>query len=88
MGKTFPSISKLDCYNFHKNLLLNRPLRDKKNTVIVLISNKYKKTLDNFINSLNLEFLLGLINKKSLNAFRFISSLTGFLEKNCLNKDI
>lgn len=63
-------------------------MRNKKNTKIVVISNKYKKTLDNFINSLNPKFLLALINKKLLNAFRFISSLTDFFEKNCLNKDV
>lgn len=68
--------------------MLNKPLRDKKNTEIVVISNRYKKTLDNFINSLNPKFLLELINKKSHNTFRFISSLTGFLEKNFLNKNV
>lgn len=37
---------------------------EKKNSEIVLIPNKYKNILDDLINNSNIEFLLGLINKR------------------------
>lgn len=52
------------------------------------ISNKYKDLLNNFIDSSDFEFLLRLINKKLYNLPKSKNSLTYFLEKHCLNKDV
>lgn len=54
------------------------------------ISNKYKNTLDNFINNSDTKSLdwPGLIDKGSHNMPKSKSSLTIFLEEYCLDKDI
>lgn len=65
----------------------------KNNFEMIVISNKYKNTLDDFINSSDIEFLNWpkLINKKLHNTSRFKSSLIDLLEgrrlesKNILN---
>lgn len=54
----------------------------------MLISNKYKNTLSDFINSLDSKSVLRLNDKGFCNTPRSKHSLTSFLEKNCLNKDV
>lgn len=60
----------------------------EKNFEIIVISNTYKDTLNNFINSSDLEFSLRLIGKKSCNAPRSKDILIDFSKKNCLDKDV
>lgn len=62
--------------------------REKKNSEIVAIFNRYIDILDDFINSLDLESLSKLIDKKSCNVFRFKSNSTDFLKKYYLDEDI
>lgn len=52
------------------------------------IFNKYKKSLDDFINSSDWEFLLRPINKKTGNVPRSKGNSTGLLKKDCMNKDV
>lgn len=52
------------------------------------ISNRYKDTLDGFIDSSNPESPLGPIDKESCNAPRFRDDSTSFLKEDCLNKEI
>ena len=60
------------------------------NSEIVAISNRYKDTLDDLINSSDSESLdwLGLINKRSCNVSMSESSSADFLEGNCLDKNL
>ena len=62
----------------------------EKNFEIVIFFNKYKDTLDDFINSSNLESLnqSRLINKKLCNTPRFKASLIELLERFYLNENI
>lgn len=55
----------------------------------MVISHKYKNTLDDLIDNSDLEFLdrLEVIDKGSCNMFRSKGSLMGLLEEDCLNKD-
>ncbi len=63
---------------------------------IVTIPNKYKNTLDDFIDSSNKESLnwpdcpdrSGLIDKGSRNTLKSRSDSPILLEENCLNKDV
>lgn len=52
------------------------------------IPNRYKNTLDNFIDSSNPESPLGPIGKEAHNAPRSRGSLTNFLEKDCLDENV
>lgn len=52
------------------------------------ISNKYKNTLNYFINNLDSKSLLRLNNKGFYNVPRSKHGSKSFLEKNCLNKDV
>lgn len=90
MGQNLSSLSISNCFNYQKKSYQADDLREKKNSKIVAISNKYKDTLDNFIDSSNPEFLNWLkpINKRLYNTNRYEGSLTGFLEKDCLDEDI
>lgn len=54
----------------------------------MIISNKYKSTLDNLINSSNSKFLLRSIDKKSYNMPKIRGYLISFLEENSLDKDV
>lgn len=56
----------------------------------MVIPNKYKDILDDFINSSDSESpdYVGLIDKRSYNAFRSKSSLAGLLKRDCLDKDV
>lgn len=54
------------------------------------ISNKYRNTFDNLINTSDMEFLNwpGLNDKGSCNALKFESSSMGLLERDFLDKDV
>lgn len=68
----------------------------KKKSEIVIIQNKYKDILDDFINSSDTKFLdqldflnqLKLIDRKLYNAFKSRNSLLTLLKEDCLDKDI
>lgn len=63
-------------------------MKKKRYFKIVVISNRYKNILDNFIDSSNPNSLLRLINKKLCNKSKSRSNLISFLEENYLDKDI
>lgn len=60
----------------------------KKNFEIVVISNRYKDTLDDFIDSSNLKSPLRPVDKRLRNGPRFKGSSTGLLEEDCLDEDV
>lgn len=60
----------------------------EKNSEIIAIFNRYKNTLDDFIESSNLESPPKLIDKGSRNAPKSRGGLTGLLEKDYLDKDM
>lgn len=68
----------------------------EKKSEIVLISKRYKNTLTDLIDSLDIElsdqldFLnsLRLIDKKSYNILKFRSNLSTLSEKNCLDVNV
>lgn len=52
------------------------------------ILNQYKNILDDFLNRLDLEFLLGPIDKGSCNMSWSRGGLSSILDKNCLDEDV
>lgn len=62
----------------------------EKNFEIIVICNKYKDTLNDFIDNLNTKSSnwLELIDKGSRNVFRFKGNLIRFLKENYLNKNV
>lgn len=73
-----------------KNKLSSRWLGKGGNSKIMTISNKYKDTLDNFINSSDPESLYRArpIDERSHNAPRFKNSSADLSEKDCLDEDV
>lgn len=70
---------------------MKQTIKEKgKNSEIMTIPNRYKDTLDNFINSSNSKFSdwPRSIDKRSYNILKFKNSLIGFLRENCLNKNV
>lgn len=62
--------------------------KKEKNSKIIAISNRYKDTLEDFIDSSNPKALPEIIDERFHNVARFRDSSTSLLEKNCLNKDV
>lgn len=56
--------------------------------MIIAIFNRYKDILDDFIDSLDLNILPRLIDKRLCNMFKFRNRSTNFLKEDCLNKNI
>lgn len=76
--------SKLDYHNLLE--IFKQAVREaKKKSKIMAISNKYKDTFDNFINSLDKKFLdqLEAINKRLYNTLKFENSLISFSKRDC-----
>lgn len=73
-----------------QELIIKRTIEGvRKKSEIVAILDKYKNTLNNFINNLNTKSTncLKLIDKKISNMPNFKSSLLTSLEKNCKNEN-
>lgn len=60
----------------------------KRNSKIVVILNRYKDSLNDLINSSDLEFLPRLIDKELRNAPKSKTNSIGFLKEDCLDKDV
>lgn len=74
-----------------KNKLSYRQLGGKKeNSKILVISNQYKDTLDDFIDNSYLEFpdWVGLIDMRTCNLPNSKANSADLLEKNYLDKDV
>lgn len=90
-GKTWAKTSLLrqnQIVTILRNQVIKQAIKEKeRNSKIVAILNRYKDTLDDFIDNSNSEFLPRLINKSSRNMPRSKGGSTGFLKDNYLNKD-
>lgn len=79
-----------NCFNSQKTSYQVGNKAEHRNSKIVVITNKYKNTLDDLIDNLNTmsSNWARPIDKKSCNASKSKNNLTSLLESNCLNEYI